>query len=75
MDSKVTRKAQVTVPVELRRKYSIRQGVTVVFEDSSSGIILRVVPRFQDLIGVDAEKVELEQTLRKLDEMRLENRH
>jgi len=75
MDSKVTRKGQVTVPVELRRKYSIRQGAKVVFEDSSSGIILRVVPRFQDLIGADAEKVELEETLKKLDKMRSEDRY
>jgi bifunctional DNA-binding transcriptional regulator/antitoxin component of YhaV-PrlF toxin-antitoxin module len=75
MDSQVTRKGQVTVPVELRRKYSISQGVKVFFEDSPAGIVLKVIPRFQDLIGADADKVDLDQTLKKLDKMRSEDRY
>jgi len=71
----VTRKGQVTVPVELRRKYSISQGVKVFFEDSPAGIVLKVIPRFQDLIGADADKVDLDQTLKKLDKMRSEDRY
>jgi bifunctional DNA-binding transcriptional regulator/antitoxin component of YhaV-PrlF toxin-antitoxin module len=64
MSSRVTRKGEVTVPVELRRKHGIKRGAVVTFEDSSSGIILKVVPRFQDLIGADADKADLEQTLK-----------
>jgi len=75
MESLVTRKGQVTVPVELRRKYRINQGVKVIFEDSASGIVLKVIPKFQDLIGDDAEKADLEQTLKKLDKMRSEDRY
>ncbi len=75
MDSQVTRKGQVTIPVELRRKYCISKGVKVLFEDSPSGIILKVIPRFQDLIGADADKVDLDQTLKKLDKMRSEDRY
>ncbi len=75
MDSQVTRKGQVTVPVELRRKYCISQGVRVIFEDSPSGIVLKVIPRFQDLIGADSDKVDLDQTLKKLDKMRSEDRY
>jgi AbrB family looped-hinge helix DNA binding protein len=75
MSSRVTRKGQVTVPVELRRKHGIKEGVVVTFEDSSSGIILKVVPRFQDLIGADADKADLDQTLKKLDKMRSEDRY
>ncbi|MGD0451536.1 MAG: AbrB/MazE/SpoVT family DNA-binding domain-containing protein [Candidatus Bathyarchaeia archaeon] len=71
----MTRKGQVTVPVELRRKYSISQGVKVFFEDSPAGIVLKVIPRFQDLIGADADKVDLDQTLKKLDKMRSEDRY
>jgi bifunctional DNA-binding transcriptional regulator/antitoxin component of YhaV-PrlF toxin-antitoxin module len=63
----VTRKGQVTVPIELRRKYGI--------EDSTSGIVLKVVPRFQDLIGVDAGKVDLKETIKMLDKMRSEDRY
>jgi len=75
MSSQVTRKGQVTVPVELRRKHGIKQGVDVTFEDSSSGIVLKVIPRFQDLIGADADKADLEETLKKLDKMRSEDRY
>ena len=75
MSSQVTRKGQVTIPIELRRKHGIKQGVVVTFEDSPSGIVLKVIPRFQDLIGEDAEKADLEQTLKKLDTMRSEDRY
>ena len=75
MDSRVTRKGQVTVPVELRRKHGIKQGVIVTFEESPSGILLKVIPRFQDLIGADAENENLEETSRKLDKMRSEDRY
>ena len=75
MSSQVTRKGQVTVPIELRRKHGIKEGVIVTFEDTPSGIILNVIPRFQDLIGADAEKTELAQTIKKLDKMRSEDRY
>ncbi len=75
MSSQVTRKGQVTVPIELRRKHGIKEGVTVTFEDTPSGIVLSVIPRFQDLVGADAEKTELEQTIKKLDKMRSEDRY
>ncbi len=75
MEVLVTRKGQVTVPIELRRKYGIEEGMTITFEDSSSGIVLKVIPRFQDLIGTDAEKADLKETLKKLDKMRSEDRY
>ena len=75
MEVLVTRKGQVTVPIELRRKYGIEEGMKIIFEDSTSGIILKVVPRFQDLIGVDAGKVDLKETLKMLDKMRSEDRY
>ncbi len=75
MEVLVTRKGQVTVPIELRRKYGIREGMKIVFEDSSAGICLKVTPRFQDLIGVDSEKINLQETIKKLDRMRSEDRY
>ncbi len=75
MEVLVTRKGQVTVPIELRRKYGIEEGMKITFEDSSSGIVLKVVPRLQDLIGVDAGKVDLKETIKKLDKMRSEDRY
>jgi AbrB family looped-hinge helix DNA binding protein len=75
MSSQVTRKGQVTVPIELRRKHGIKQGAIVTFEEGSSGIVLKVIPRFQDLIGTDSDKTDLEQTIKKLDKMRSEDRY
>ncbi len=71
----VTRKGQVTVPITLRRKYGIEEGMKMIVEDSGSGIVLKVVPRLVDLIGIDSGKVNLERTLEKLDKMRSEDRY
>ena len=72
MSSQVTRKGQVTIPIELRRKHGIKKGAIVTFQDFHSGIVLKLIPRFQDLISADAEKTDLEQTLKKIDKMRSE---
>ena len=71
----MTRKGQVTVPVELRRKYGIAEGVKMVVEDSPSGIIFRVIPRIEDLAGVDAGKIKVEKALETIDRMRSEDRY
>jgi len=75
MDVLVTRKGQVTVPIVLRRKYGIKEGMKVTIEDSPSGIVLKVIPRFEDLIGIDADKADLQKTLERLDKMRSEDRY
>lgn len=71
----VTRKGQITVPIHLRRKYGIKEGMKIAIEDSGTKITLRVVPKFQDLIGTDAETQDLEVTLKKIDSMRSEDRY
>jgi antitoxin PrlF len=75
MEVLVTRKGQVTIPIELRRKYGIDKGKRVIFEDSDSGICIKIIPRFQDLIGMDAGKIDLQQALKELDKMRAEDRY
>jgi len=75
MEVMVTRKGQVTVPVELRRKYGIVEGTKMVVEDSPAGIIFKVVPRIEDLAGADAGKIKLEKALEIFDRMRLEDRY
>jgi AbrB family looped-hinge helix DNA binding protein len=75
MEVMVTRKGQVTVPVELRRKYGIVEGMKMIVEDSPSGIVFRVVPRIEDLAGVDAGKIKVEKALEIIEKMRLEDRY
>jgi AbrB family looped-hinge helix DNA binding protein len=75
MEVTVTRKGQVTVPVELRRKYGIVEGMKMVVEDSPSGIVFKVIPKIEDLAGVDAGKIRVEKALEIIDKMRLEDRY
>ena len=75
MEVMVTRKGQVTVPVELRRKYQIVEGMKMTVEDSPSGIVFKVIPRIEDLAGVDAGKITVEKALEMIDKMRAEDRY
>jgi bifunctional DNA-binding transcriptional regulator/antitoxin component of YhaV-PrlF toxin-antitoxin module len=47
MDALVTLKGQVTIPVELRRKYKIVEGMKLIVEDSPTGIVFKVVPKIE----------------------------
>jgi bifunctional DNA-binding transcriptional regulator/antitoxin component of YhaV-PrlF toxin-antitoxin module len=75
MEVLVTRKGQVTVPVELRRKYKIVEGMKLTVEDSPLGILFKVIPKIEDLAGVDAEKITIEKALEIIDKMRSEDRY
>ncbi|MGD0646056.1 MAG: AbrB/MazE/SpoVT family DNA-binding domain-containing protein [Candidatus Bathyarchaeia archaeon] len=74
MEVLVTRKGQITVPISLRRKYGIQEGMKMIVEDSDSGIVLKVVPRIEDLAGIDAGKITVEKAFEILDKMRSEDR-
>ena len=71
----VTRKGQITVPIALRRKYGIKQGMKITVQDSGSSIVLQVIPRFEDLIGIDAGKIDPKKAKEMLDKMRSEDRY
>ncbi len=75
MEVLVTRKGQVTVPIALRRKYGIEEGMKMIIEDSSQGIILKPVPKIEDIVGADARKFKLEKAFEMLDKMRSEDRY
>ena len=71
----MTRKGQITLPVSLRRKYGIEEGMKMIVQDSDSGIILKVLPRIEDLAGIDAGKLTVEKAFEILDKMRSEDRY
>ena len=71
---KVTRKGQVTIPIEQRRKYSIRQGMKLIVKDSPQGILLSPVTPLENLAGVDAGRITVEEMKKRLDKMRSEDR-
>jgi len=68
----VTRKGQITIPVELRRKYDIKEGSLILVEDTSEGILLKPIPRFEDLAGVDKGKYDVKELKEMLDKVREE---
>lgn len=72
---KVTRKGQITIPVEYRRKYNIREGMRVIVKEEVDGIILKPITPLEDLAGIDAGKIKLDEAKRKLDETREEDRY
>ncbi len=72
---RVTRKGQVTIPVEQRRKFRIREGMSLLVKDSPQGILLSPVTPLEDLAGVDAGKISIEEMKKQIDKMRSEDRY
>jgi AbrB family looped-hinge helix DNA binding protein len=69
-EHQVTRKGQVTIPIELREKYGLDGGSRVTFEDAGDCIILRKSVGFLDLIGSGARRSTPEEANRRLEGMR-----
>jgi len=71
---KVTRKGQITIPTNYRKKYKIRQGQKVVFKDAGGKLIIEPIIPIEDLAGVDAGKMGIAAAKKMLDKMRAEDR-
>lgn len=69
----VTRKGQVTIPVELRRKFHIEEGSKVQITEKNGEIVVRKCVSFYDLAGASAGTATVEELKRELDEMREED--
>ncbi len=66
----VTRKGQITIPAELRKKHGIREGMKVYITDAQSGILLKLIPVMNDWAGADAGKYTHKEMVEKLDRLR-----
>jgi AbrB family looped-hinge helix DNA binding protein len=53
--AKVTSKSMVTIPVEIMRKYGIKEGMRVKFIETEAGIVVIPIPKLEDLRGMDRE--------------------
>ena len=71
----VTRKGQVTIPVEHRRRYKIREGMKLRIIDSRDGLVLKPLTPIEDLAGIDAGKISLDEMRKRLDGMRSKDRY
>ena len=54
----VTRKGQITIPVEIRRKFGIEEGSRVEVVEEEGMIVIRKRPSIFDLAGGGAGKGE-----------------
>ena len=69
----VTRKGQITIPVELRRKFDIVEGSKVEVVEKEGSIVIRKLQSIFDLAGSGAGKGDVEESKRMLDRMREED--
>jgi AbrB family looped-hinge helix DNA binding protein len=69
----VTRKGQITIPIEIRQKYGIEVGSRVEIVEEEGKIFIRKLPSIFDLAGSGAGKASVEELKRVLDEMRKED--
>jgi AbrB family looped-hinge helix DNA binding protein len=69
----VTSKGQVTIPVELRRKFHIEENSRVQIIEKNGEIVIKKCPSFFDLAGTGAGEATVEELKKELDEMREED--
>jgi len=69
---KVTRRGQTTIPVEFRKKFGIEKGDELVVEPTENGLLLKVIPKLEELAGAYAEFGGAEETKREVDKLREE---
>ena len=73
---RVTRKGQVTIPVEFRKVHHIREGGKVVFSSAKDGgLVLTAVPNLEDLAGADSGIISYRDAVKRLDRLRENDRY
>lgn len=69
----VTRKGQITIPVELRRKFGITEDSKVEVVEEGGSIVIKKRQSIFDLAGSGSGKGDVDELKRTLDEMRAED--
>jgi len=69
---KVTRRGQTTIPKELRERFQIKEGDQLLVEITEKGILFKVIPRLEQLAGIDAKYGEKEEIKREIEKLREE---
>ena len=69
---KVTRKGQTTIPAQFREKLGIREGDQLVVEATENGVLFRLVPRLNEMAGIDSDFGTPEEVKKSIDKLREE---
>jgi AbrB family looped-hinge helix DNA binding protein len=71
--STVTSKGQITIPKDLRKKYELEEGATVLLIPSEEGIVLkRRVVELRRIRGIMRKEVNLQKASKFIRELRKE---
>lgn len=71
--SKITKKGQTTIPVQFRRKYNLKEGSLVIFEETEDGLIIKPMPDIVDSAGKLAKYGHPKELIAELIKAREEN--
>jgi len=71
--SKITKKGQTTIPVKYRKKYNLKEGVVVAFEETDEGLIIKPLPDIVDSAGTLSKYGDPKELLASLIKAREEN--
>lgn len=71
--SKITKKGQMTIPVEYRRKYDLMEGTIVAFEETEKGLVIRPLPDIADSAGALSKYADVNELLADLVKAREES--
>lgn len=69
----VTRKGQITIPADIRRKFNIEEGMKVEVVEEEGKIVIRRITSIFDLAGSGSIKGRTSEGKTALDEMRDED--
>ncbi len=69
----VTRKGQITIPIELRKKFNIEEGSKVEVFEEGGRIVIKKLQSIFDLGGSGAGRGDVEELKGMLDRMREED--
>jgi len=69
----VTKKGQVTIPIELRRKFNIEENSKVQIIEKNGEIVIEKCPSFYDLAGTGAQEATAQELKSELDKLREED--
>ena len=71
MSYTVTEKGTVTIPVDIRKKYTLKKGTKVKFVETENGTLLVPAPPFEELRGIFSKK-EAREMIKELQKERRE---
>ena len=69
---KVTRRGQITISLKIRKKLGIKERDKLLVEVTKDGVLFRVIPRIEELAGVDSKFGDIKDVKREIEKLREE---